>query len=302
MIKISILIPNYNNGKYINETLNSIFDQTCCNLFKIIICDDGSTDNSLEIINYYISKYPGKIELLINEKNFGVLYSTIKLYEKIETPYFTVLDSDDYWINNSFLINGINFLENNTDYSIYGTNTFLKDGNEITKKYLGDSNIIKNIEFKDSTTDIVFPHTSSTIFRNNFFNQDIMKYLKTKVKSDIEQIYEGDSFRNMCHYFSGKSHIIYGITTGVYRINLPTSRWTSKTTINQNILNYIFYIEMNIFSSYKYKNFFFKCAEPYNSECIKYFKNTKLENVDTCLNELFLNYNKLYNKLFLDKQ
>ena len=260
MIKISIFIPNYNNGKYINETLNSIFDQTCCNLFKIIICDDGSTDNSLEIINYYISKYPGKIELLINEKNFGVLYSTIKLYEKIETPYFTVLDSDDYWINNSFLINGINFLENNTDYSIYGTNTFLKDGNEITKKYLGDSNIIKNIELKDSTTDIVFTHTSSTIFRNNFFNQDIMKYLKTKVKSDIEQTYGGDSFRNMCHYFSGKSHIIYGITTGVYRINLPTSRWTSKTTINQNILNYIFYIEMYIFSSYKYKNFFFKCG------------------------------------------
>ena len=302
MEKICILIPNYNNDKYINETLDSIFRQEDNYLFKIIICDDGSTDNSIEIINSYILKYPNKIELLINKTNCGLLYSTIKLYEKIETPYFTVLDSDDYWINNSFLIKGVNFLEANPDYSIYGTNTFLKDGEIITKKYLDNSDIIKNIDFNSFSTDIVFTHTSSTIFRNNFFNKNIIKYLKTKVNDKIEQIYEGDSFRNICHYFNGKAIINFKITTGVYRINLSDSRWTSKTKIHQTILQFIFFIEMYIFSSYKYKDWFFKKAKIYNVECIDYYKNTKLENVDSFLNELFLEYNKLYNKLFLDKQ
>lgn len=297
MEKINVLVANYNNGKYINETLNSIFKQTCYDMFKVIICDDGSDDNSLEIINSYILKYPNKIELIVNESNCGLLYSIIKLYEKITTPYFTVLDSDDYWINNNFLKDGIDFLEHNSEYSIYATNTYLKDAENITIKYLGEQNFIKKIDFKSFSTNVVFPHTSSTIFRN-IFNEDIIKYLKTKVKSEIEQPFQGDSFRNFLHYLKGKALINYGITGGVYRINVSKSQWSSKTTIHKNILNYIFFIEMYIFSTYKYKDFFLKKAQPYNKECINYFKNTKLTEVDSYLNELFLKYNKIYNRLF----
>jgi len=70
-LKVSIILPNYNHGKYLEERINSILSQTYKN-WELFILDDCSTDNSLEIIQKYLS-YPN-IHLIRNEKNSGSVF------------------------------------------------------------------------------------------------------------------------------------------------------------------------------------------------------------------------------------
>ena len=68
-MKISIVTPNYNYEKFIGETIESVVKQNYSNLEYIII-DDGSTDNSVEVIRKYHKKYPNKIKF-IQQENKG---------------------------------------------------------------------------------------------------------------------------------------------------------------------------------------------------------------------------------------
>lgn len=61
-MKFSVVVPNYNNSKYLKRCLNSILGQTYKN-FELIIVDDMSTDNSREILEEYSGTYP-KIKLI----------------------------------------------------------------------------------------------------------------------------------------------------------------------------------------------------------------------------------------------
>ena len=67
---ISIIIPVYKVEKYLEKCLKSVINQTYKNL-EIILVDDGSKDNSQQIINEYKEKYPNKITA-IEQENKGV--------------------------------------------------------------------------------------------------------------------------------------------------------------------------------------------------------------------------------------
>jgi glycosyltransferase involved in cell wall biosynthesis len=69
MISFSIIIPNYNHGKFLHQRINSILCQTYQN-FELIILDDASTDNSLEIIENF-KDHPGISHIIYNKTNSG---------------------------------------------------------------------------------------------------------------------------------------------------------------------------------------------------------------------------------------
>jgi glycosyltransferase involved in cell wall biosynthesis len=88
---VSVIIPNYNYGNYISETLSSVLNQSYKNL-EIIVVDDGSTDNSIEVI-----KRLGQDIRIIEQNNSGVSSARNKGLKASTGKYVCFLDADDFW-------------------------------------------------------------------------------------------------------------------------------------------------------------------------------------------------------------
>lgn len=91
--KISVIVAVYNTEKYIEKCLRSLLNQTYQNL-EIIVVDDGSTDNSKEVLKKY--SHNDKIKLIYNKKNSGLSYSRNVGLENATGDYIGYIDSDDY--------------------------------------------------------------------------------------------------------------------------------------------------------------------------------------------------------------
>jgi len=91
MEKITYLVANYNNEKYIPDCMESILKQNSKN-WKCVICDDASTDGSVSLLKTYLNE---DIKLIINEKNLGYTKTLIKLIENAETDIIGIVDPDD---------------------------------------------------------------------------------------------------------------------------------------------------------------------------------------------------------------
>lgn len=94
MFSFSIIIPVFNVSEYIIKTLQSIKRQTYKNFFLIII-DDGSTDNTLDLINSFLKKSSLDYSILDNKTNKGLRYSRIKGLEIANGDYVIQFDGDD---------------------------------------------------------------------------------------------------------------------------------------------------------------------------------------------------------------
>lgn len=91
--KLTILMPAFNVESYIAQAICSILSQTYT-AYKLIILDDGSNDNTGNIISAF-EKIDRRIVFLANDKNMGVLYSRQRLVDLVDTDFFTWMDADD---------------------------------------------------------------------------------------------------------------------------------------------------------------------------------------------------------------
>jgi glycosyltransferase involved in cell wall biosynthesis len=102
MPKVSVIIPVFNNSATLAETLESALAQTFTD-YEIITIDDGSTDNSKDIILKYAKQHPGKIHY-IHQKNSGPAEARNKGIQNAQGEYIAFLDADDLWMPNKLKI------------------------------------------------------------------------------------------------------------------------------------------------------------------------------------------------------
>ena len=107
---VSIITPLYNGERFIAETIESVLSQTYKN-WELIIINDCSTDNSLDIVNKYAYK-DTRIKVINLKRNGGPVNAWNVAFDYIEGRYLSFLDSDDIWIPTK-IEEQINFMKKN---------------------------------------------------------------------------------------------------------------------------------------------------------------------------------------------
>ncbi|MFS0603735.1 glycosyltransferase family 2 protein [Peribacillus frigoritolerans] len=101
---LTVVIPNYNNAKYIKKCIYSIFEQSYSGIAQVIIVDDCSTDNSIQVIEELMKEYP-TIRLVALSENAGVSNARNMGLNCVQTKYVTFIDADDFYFNKDKLKN-----------------------------------------------------------------------------------------------------------------------------------------------------------------------------------------------------
>lgn len=99
MIKLSIIVPVYNVAPYLRKCVDSLLAQDYDN-YEIILVDDGSTDDSWQIIQEYVSRFRGLEDERIrgiHHENGGLSAARNTGIEAARGTYICFVDSDDYW-------------------------------------------------------------------------------------------------------------------------------------------------------------------------------------------------------------
>ena len=178
MADVTVIIPNYNHGPYLEHRIQSVIEQNYPD-FEVIILDDASTDNSCAIIDSF-RNHPRIKEILLNDSNTGTAYTQWKKGIELADGcrYLWIAESDDY-SDPGFLQATVDFLESHPSSGLVFCRSLIVDQNDNSigssddyYRYLEDSLPDESIEFpgeffvdKFLIHKCVIPNVSSVLFR-----------------------------------------------------------------------------------------------------------------------------------------
>jgi len=122
---VSVIIATYNQAPYIKNAIESALNQTFKNI-EIIVIDDGSTDNTKEVISSFIKDKKIKY---IYQPNLGSAIARNNAINISQGKYIAILDSDDVWLDRDKLKKQVDFLKKNSDYVLVGGGMIMVDIN-----------------------------------------------------------------------------------------------------------------------------------------------------------------------------
>lgn len=123
--KVSVIMGIYNCEKTLGESIESIINQTYTN-WELIMCDDGSIDNTYSIAKEYEKKYPEKIKVLRNHQNMKLAFTLNNCLKASTGKYIARMDADDISLPER-LEKQVEFLDKNTQYQVVGSQIIVFD-------------------------------------------------------------------------------------------------------------------------------------------------------------------------------
>ncbi len=269
---VSIIIPNYNRANLIGETLDSIVGQTYEN-WECIIVDDGSTDNSIEVIKTFEEKDP-RFKLYLRPKDYPKGANACRNIgmEKSVGDYVIFFDSDDLMMKNHVeaklhfmttqnldyaVFKSKNFgqpnnISENIDYSYYQEYAFTADNYLLNKlRFFTNDLIIKSdlakkceffFKYHADIENVIMTQLVLLSDRNGFKDETIT--LKRFHNDNLTQQIEINTDKGLLHIF----YYYYNILNYIY--NLNASPLATKFILSQLLYYYReinFKIEVNFF-------------------------------------------------------
>ena len=174
---VDVIMPNYNKGNFLEETINSVILQEYKN-WNLFIIDNSSTDNSKIILNKF-KNIQSKINLIYLHKNKGVAFSRNLGIRLSNSKYIAFVDSDDYW-SPSKLKDQIYFMEK-FNYSFTYTD-YVPFTSKNNKKFFKKSVITPDSFNYEQFINDTSIHTSTMVLKRSIINT--IKFPKLKSFED----------------------------------------------------------------------------------------------------------------------
>lgn len=291
MKKVSIIIPAYNANKYIGKCIESIENQTYENI-EIIIVNDGSTDNTLQICAELSKKYTNII--VIDKQNEGPSIARKNGLEKASGIYISFVDSDDI-LECNFIDSLVCSLEkNNADISECGYNLVNGELAIISKRpmkeklYKGNTECVEHYIKKQNTTN----YLCNKLYKKELFN-------------DVEfpKFYAGEDACVLLQLFS-KCNVVVNISECLYNyVQTNTSLCRSPYNLRKNdsVLagEYMYNFCSEIYPEYKDYYASYICS--YAAQCYAGLKYSDIKNKKVYMNDMKKFFKKYYNRKQIDK-
>ncbi len=251
-------MPTYNHEKYISQAIESFLNQKVEFEIELLINDDCSTDSTLSIAESYEKKYPSLIKIFKQEENHGLLYAYKVLTQNASGKYLAILESDDYYTDNYKLQKQVDFLEQNPDFGLIGSDFIKVDG---------DNNILETThkDFHTQLNNDWYSHfllvqelgAVTVCFSKELFDKycDIDDYIDKNFKTFDYPVWLSISKHSKCKYLNE--------VTAAYRI-IPTSISNNASFEKRiNFQDSVSDIQEYIIQKYGYgdnsKDFFIEC-------------------------------------------
>ena len=147
-VLVSIITPAYNCSETIRETIESVLSQTWNN-WEMIIVNDCSTDNTVDIVNEYVKK-DSRIKLINFQKNSGSAAARNTAIRQSNGRYIALLDSDDLWKSEKLKKQVAFMQENNIAFSFTSYDVFKKISDRERRVFVAPKKITYNQYLKNS--------------------------------------------------------------------------------------------------------------------------------------------------------
>lgn len=217
-IKVSVIIPVYNVERYLVECLNSLIKQTLKDI-EIICVDDGSTDNSLNILNEY--KKRDKRIIVLQQKNLGAGVARNLGLKVAKGKYLSFLDSDDFFEKDMLELAYEQIEKDKSDVVIFAA----KQYNDISKKttempwslrieYLPKHNPFMPVEMEKYLFDSFQNWAWNKLFRQDFIKNENIKFQEIKRTNDMAFVCLALAAASKISIIK-KSFVYYRIATGI---------------------------------------------------------------------------------------
>lgn len=221
---VTIAIPVFNGGEYIRDAIQSVLNQTFKD-FELLIINDGSTDNSMEIAQLYNDK---RIKIINDGKNRGLVYRLNQSVELAKGKYYARMDADDI-MHPDRIQRQIDYLTVNPEIDVVGTAIYSIDAHNVIKGAYEACEHFKNMEIPGFVHPSVMGKTSW--FRQNMYDarylraEDLELWLRTRGQSKFANINEQLMYYREFgvlsmrkYYLSKKTEIRIFSTPAKYRI------------------------------------------------------------------------------------
>lgn len=237
MVKVSVIIPVYNAEKALKICIDSIINQSYKN-FEVILVDDGSTDNSGNICDFY-EKSDNRIRT-IHKKNGGVSSARNVAIKESNGKYISFVDSDDY-VDENFLQQLIDGIDDNVDMAVCGIENII----DYSKKVL-DNNYKKIKMSRTTAYDEMIKNTNFYGYAwNKLYKKDII--INNNIFFD-EEVLSCEDFEFVSNYLQYCNNISY-LQTKLYfyyfdleRLRKTNRGYNKKQVSELKAYNHIFEI------------------------------------------------------------
>ncbi|GAA6764496.1 glycosyltransferase [Flavobacterium johnsoniae] len=163
---VSVHMITYNHEKYIAQAIEGVLMQQTTFRYELVISDDSSLDNTLNIIKEYQERHPNIIRIIYREKNLGSMRNFSDTFNYCNGKYIAICEGDDYWTDSLKLQKQVDVLENNPKLMGCFHNSeerYWNDYNKASVLYLNIGGA-REISLQDMTITNMVP-TASIVFR-----------------------------------------------------------------------------------------------------------------------------------------